>query len=128
MSSRRNITTMQNDYVTYREQQSHKKSVKKKMLVRRLLVLFTLSVAIIGALANVLFSSSGTLQAKKEELQAQKEQLQQVESQQQMLEEEIIKLNDDEYIKKLARRDYFLSDEGEIIFTLPKDKEETSNP
>ena len=43
------------------------------------------------------------------------------------LEEEIVKLNDDEYIAKLARRDYFLSDEGEIIFNIPdsdKEKEE----
>ena len=43
-----------------------------------------------------------------------------------LLKDEIVKLNDDEYIGKLARKEYFLSDDNEIIFTLPekKDKEE----
>lgn len=39
-----------------------------------------------------------------------------------MLQEEIVKLNDDDYIAKLARRDYFLSENNEIIFNLPKEK------
>jgi cell division protein DivIC len=47
-----------------------------------------------------------------------------------LLKEEIVKLNDDDYIAKLARKEYFLSDENEIIFTLPekksKEKEEES--
>lgn len=48
---------------------------------------------------------------------------------QDIYEEEIIKLNDDEYIAKLARREYFLSEKNEIIFNLPDDKkkEKTSN-
>jgi cell division protein DivIC len=32
----------------------------------------------------------------------------------------IVKLNDDEYIAKLARKEYFLSNDNEIIFTLPE--------
>ena len=36
-----------------------------------------------------------------------------------MLKLQISKLNDDEYIGKLLRKEYFLSEEGEIIFTLP---------
>ena len=37
-----------------------------------------------------------------------------------LLKEEIVKLNDDDYIAKLARKEYFLSDDNEIIFTLPE--------
>ncbi|RKJ59809.1 septum formation initiator, partial [Butyricicoccus sp. 1XD8-22] len=44
--------------------------------------------------------------------------------QQEMLNLQIAKLEDDEYLAKLARKEYFLSEEGEIIFTIPKDKEE----
>jgi len=40
-----------------------------------------------------------------------------------MLEEEIVKLNDDEYISKLARKDYFLSENGEVIFNIPENKD-----
>lgn len=44
--------------------------------------------------------------------------------QQQILQEEIVKLNDDEYIAKLARKEYFLSKKNEIIFNLPQNEEE----
>ena len=41
-----------------------------------------------------------------------------------LLKEEIVKLNDDEYIAKLARKEYFLSKDNEIIFTLPEKKKQ----
>ena len=44
-----------------------------------------------------------------------------------LLKEEIVKLNDDEYIAKLARKDYFLSDKDEIIFTLPETKKQENS-
>ena len=50
-------------------------------------------------------------------------ELQEVKEQQEMLNLQIAKLEDDEYIAKLARKEYFLSDEGEIIFTIPSDEE-----
>ena len=54
-------------------------------------------------------------------------QLEEVLSKQELLNLQIAKLEDDEYIAKLARKEFFLSEEGEIIFTMPKatDKEET---
>ena len=49
-------------------------------------------------------------------------QLAKLEKEQRLLEEEIVKLNDDEYIAKFARKEYFLSDDGEIIFNLPENE------
>ena len=46
-----------------------------------------------------------------------------VQEQKQMLELQIAKLQDDEYIAKIARKEYFLSEEGEIIFTIPKESD-----
>ena len=48
------------------------------------------------------------------------ETLAKLERKQMILENEIVKLNDDEYIAKLARSEYFLSDKGEIIFNIPE--------
>jgi cell division protein DivIC len=45
-------------------------------------------------------------------------QLTGLEKEEKILREEIVKLNDDEYIAKIARRDYFLSDDDEIIFNI----------
>ena len=64
--------------------------------------------------------------ARLEEKLDQKDQvlaeLEEVKEQQQMLILQIAKLEDDEYIAKLARKEYFLSEDGEIIFTIPKDE------
>jgi cell division protein DivIC len=38
------------------------------------------------------------------------------------LKTEILALQSDEYIEKLARKEYFLSKKDEIIFVLPEDK------
>ncbi|HCN61578.1 FtsB family cell division protein [Mammaliicoccus fleurettii] len=41
------------------------------------------------------------------------------------LKEQIKRLNDKEYIEKLARSEYFLSNDGEIIFKLPDEKKQS---
>ncbi|MBO1910044.1 septum formation initiator family protein, partial [Microvirga sp. 3-52] len=43
---------------------------------------------------------------------------------QEMLMNQLAKLEDDEYIAKLARQEYFLSDDNEIIFSMPNKKVE----
>ena len=50
------------------------------------------------------------------------EELEEVKETQEMLKLQITKLEDDEYIAKLARKEYFLSEEGEIIFTIPESR------
>ena len=62
------------------------------------------------------------LEAKQEEKVKLEETLAKLEKKQQILENEIIKLNDDEYIGKFARSEYFLSDIGEVIFNIPDPK------
>ena len=63
---------------------------------------------------------SKTLFLKTEEFKTQAEE---IFTGHQMLELQIAKLQDDEYIAKLARKEYFLSEEGEIIFTIPKESD-----
>jgi cell division protein DivIC len=58
---------------------------------------------------------------------AQKRQLEQeltaLKKQQEILKEDIVKLNDDDYLAKLARKEYFFSENGEIIFNIPEENE-----
>ncbi len=49
-------------------------------------------------------------------------QLEEVQEEQEMLKRQLVKLNDDDYIAKLARKEYFLSDKNEIIFSVPENK------
>nr|WP_301285959.1 septum formation initiator family protein [Lysinibacillus endophyticus] len=61
---------------------------------------------------------------QKEEVLAQ---LEEVKEKQELLNLQIAKLEDDEYIAKLARKEFFLSEDGEIIFTIPDDDKSKEN-
>ncbi|PAQ14849.1 cell division protein DIVIC [Bacillaceae bacterium SAOS 7] len=92
----------------------------KKKLYRRLAAFSILALIIIAGLGSTLISQSAHLEEKqqlKEEAQAS---LVELKKQQKQYEEELERLNDDEYIAELARKKYFLSDDGEIIFNIPE--------
>ena len=122
----RNVTPMENEYVRQQENKHKASSKRKKRLVRRLSVFFVLAIAITGFMVSTLISRAQVLEDKKAEKVQLEKNIDALKEKQTALEEEIVKLNDDDYIAKLARRDYFLSDNGEIIFNIPesgKDKE-----
>lgn len=75
-----------------------------------------------------MISSTISQTAKLEEKVVQKKkldnQLAELKKQEDILKEDIVKLNDDDYIAKLARKEYFFSEKNEIIFNIPEDKKE----
>ncbi|WP_274308730.1 FtsB family cell division protein [Solibacillus daqui] len=98
-----------------------KQKAKKAVLLRRRLAIF-LIIAVASIVGLAQFSSMqnerlADKQIKKAEVNAQ---LEESLEKQEMLNLQIAKLEDDEYIAKLARKEFFLSEEGEIIFTIPK--------
>ncbi|ANU20870.1 cell division protein DivIVC [Planococcus plakortidis] len=117
------VTPLQNEYTRAAEIEDARKKRHKVGLYRRLAV-FGLVVLLTSIwLGSTIYAQSQTI-ADKEQIQQEKlAELEEVQKQQDKLEEQIRLLNDDDYVSKLARKDYFLSDEGEIIFTLPSDAE-----
>lgn len=115
------VARIQTEYVVQQEKAEHIKRRRKKGLIRRLSVLFIVMLASFVIITTKLISQASAIQEKIEEKQKLEEKLSTLEKEQKLLEDEIKKLNDDEYIAKLARRDYFLSDEGEIIFNISDD-------
>jgi cell division protein DivIC len=118
---KRNVTKIQSSYTQQQEMHEISASRKKVLLFRRLAVFLLFAVVISYFMITTLISQSATLDAisaEKVELDRELKDLKRTEI---ILKEEIVKLNDDEYIAKLARKDYFLSDENEIIFTIPQE-------
>lgn len=118
------ISSINSEYVRSVEQKKKRQRSQRIRLYRRLSVFGVIAVAILGFLVHSLLESQKTLAEKKETHVAVEQQLTSTLDQQEALELQIAKLNDDEYIGKLLRKDYFLSEKNEIIFTLPKDQEE----
>ena len=117
------VKTLNNDYVRSTEllQQQERQKHKQTIFKRRRYAMYLIIAAIICfGLVEFLFGQRERLAEKESELLAAQQALDKANEQQEMLELQISKLEDDEYIAKLARKDYFLSEEGEIIFTIPE--------
>ena len=115
---------MENAYVVQQENKAAKVMKRKRGLKRRL-TLYAVCAAIFTVLAiSTLLSQNSSLHEKTLQKEKSEQQLANLKTDEKALKAEIVKLNDDEYVAKLVRRDYFLSKEGEIIFNLPNDKED----
>jgi len=119
---KRNISKLENEYTQQSEKAGIAEKRKRKVLFRRLAVFFVLATIISAVMISTFISRTSALETKLDEKERLETELANLQKQQKHLEEEIVKLNDEEYIAKLARRDYFLSQEGEIIFNIPEDE------
>lgn len=117
---RQNYTKLDNDYVRSADKATNHKVQSRKRKIRRMVFFMVVPVVIIGFLLNVLAHQNETLVAKEKKKVEVEQQLAKLKDEQERLNLEITQLEDDEYIAKLLRKEYFLSEEGEIIFALPK--------
>lgn len=124
---KQSIAKIENQYVQQREIAGIAESRKRKLLFRRLAVFGLFAAVISYLMISTFVSQTATLEKKQKEKEVLEQKLASLEKKQEILDEEIVKLNDDEYIAKLARREYFLSEKNEIIFNLPKDKKESQD-
>lgn len=92
---------------------------KKKMLYRRLSVFFIFALFISYLMVSNFFSQSSLINTKIAQKQNYNKQLDSLKSQQASLKDDIAKLNNDDYVAKYARKEYFLSNKGEVIFNIP---------
>ena len=118
----KNVKTLENDYVRSNPQAD--KIRKNKIAVlrrRRLLVFFVFAACVTAFLVSTIIGQNERLALKEEHKAEVMVELEAIQETQEMLQLQITKLEDDDYIAKLARKEYFLSDEGEIIFTIPLD-------
>lgn len=125
---KQNVQSLNNDYVRSNPQAKAQAKAKQAVLRRRRVAVFCiLAVGVVGFLMNLNSSQKEKLMAKNEQKAVVMEELNEVTAHQEMLNLQIMKLEDDEYIAKLARKEFFLSEEGEYIFTIPKAPEKNND-
>ncbi|MDO3662533.1 cell division protein DivIC [Bacillus sp. C28GYM-DRY-1] len=119
-SRERTITEIQNDYKEQVERQNQLKKRRRKGLYRRLTVFGALVFLTAIVLASSLWTQTSSLSAKEEKKEQLEKELKSLKTKQTDLKEEISKLKDEDYVTELARRDLFMSGDGEIIFNVEK--------
>lgn len=96
---------------------------RRQLLYRRLLTMGLLIGSFIVA-ASIMYTNRLTKLAEaKENLAAYQKEYDKLLETEEYYRNEISKLENEDYIAKLAREKYFKSEEGEIIFKLPEEKE-----
>lgn len=127
---KRNVAKIKTDLTHQHELDEIFAANKRKRLIRRLCFFSVIAFVASYFMISTLISQASSLEEKEEEKSKLKQELSELKKDQSALKEEIVKLNDDEYIAKLARRDYWVSENNEIIFNIPdekkKEKEKTS--
>lgn len=119
----KNITKIKNEYVRTLQQKEERKKARKVRLRRRLAVFAVIVIVSFGILGKVFLGQNKVLAMKEEEKNMLLAELAEKEEEHSMLTRQLEKLDDDDYIAKLARQEYFLSDKNEIIFSIPKKDE-----
>ncbi|QHJ69704.1 FtsB family cell division protein [Planococcus halotolerans] len=114
------VASIRNDYVRSVERKEKRQMAHKVRLFRRLAVFGLVVLLATVWIGTTIYAQSQTM-AEKEQLREEAQlALKEVKKEQAQLEEQIILLNDDEYLAKLAKKELFVSEQGEIIFTLPE--------
>jgi cell division protein DivIC len=123
----KNIAKIQTTYVHQQEIAEIASARKRKLLFRRLSLFSVFAVIMTYLMITSFVSQSSTLDKKVAQKKQLEQELVQLKKQQEILKEDIVKLNDDDYLAKLARKEYFFSENGEIIFNIPEEKEGKNN-
>lgn len=114
------VASIQTEYVRSLQKKEVRVHARKIRLYRRLAVYAIIAVVILGGFTQTYFSQKQALSVKEQKKIELLAELEVVTAEQKVLERQIVKLSDDAYIAKLARKDYFLSDTNEIIFSTPE--------
>lgn len=121
----RPVTNIRSSYRQQQEIQHQRALRRKRHLMQRLIIVGTAFMVLFGVMITFHLkqrSVQAELQSDYEELN---EEWTSVNQQQDNLQEEIDLLNDEEYILDIARTNYFLSKDGELIFQMDDQDERT---
>ncbi|MPQ27253.1 FtsB family cell division protein [Bacillus paralicheniformis] len=113
---RRNISQIQNEYKEQMERKQQQLKRKRRGLYRRLMVFGAVVLLSAIVIVSSLWSQTSDISAKQEKKEDLLKQLEQLGAKKSDLKDEIVKLKDEDYVAELARKDYYLSKDGEIIF------------
>lgn len=121
-SERRSIARIESTYMKQYDAYVERQNKKKKRLYRRLVLFAVLVVIMLGSLTVYHVQQRNLHAEKQEQYERLQEQMAVLKKEEKELREEANLLEDEEYVLEIARTNYFLSKEGELIFKLPEEK------
>lgn len=119
MKTRRsNVSRIDSPYMTKYDAQMERQLKRKKQLKRRLILFGVVVLITFSTLFTYHLSQRELYAERKAEYEALKQQKQELTEEESMLIEEIKLLEDESYVLRIAKTNYFFTEEGEIVFKL----------
>ncbi|NPC94957.1 cell division protein DIVIC [Bacillus sp. WMMC1349] len=115
-SRKYNISQIENEYKDQIERKQQHLKRKKRGLYRRLMVFGAVALLFTIVLGGTIWSQASTIESQEAKKAELLKKIHKVEAKKTDLKEEITKLKDKDYVAELARKEYYLSKKGEIIF------------
>ena len=121
------VENIGNQYTSQENKKKQRQKMKMRVVRQRIAVFGGILLAAILILIVLLViqkhsNDQDAIERKHKEAQFQKQQDEEI-----ALKEKLNNLNDKDYIEKIARDDYYLSNKGEVIFRLPDDKKSSQS-
>ncbi|QHS23897.1 septum formation initiator family protein [Virgibacillus sp. MSP4-1] len=121
-SANKRVTRLDSNYVREYDAYVERQNKRKKRLYRRLTLFAIVAVSVFAYLITFHLNQRELYKEKVSEYEQLNDELDKLEVKEKNLQQEIDLLNDTDYILQIARKDYFLSKDGEIIFNVPDDE------
>lgn len=116
------VASIETEYVRSLQKKEIWRNKQKKRLRKKLFFYALVAFVVFGGLTNMYIQQKQTLQDKEQEKAETLAKLEEAKDEQEHLKLQLVKLDDEDYIAKLARKEYFLSNKNEIIFSVPEKK------
>ena len=117
------VVRLLNNYTKKRDSEKKQLASESRGSRRRTMFFGSILLGVAIVLLLVAFNQKQANEELHNEVLATTEVLEEKNKQHSDLEQQIRQLNDDNYILRIARSEFFLSEEGELIFNLPDQEE-----
>lgn len=116
------IARMKNDFIETKTLENIRAHKRHKQLKRRMRIIIAAGMLLVVLAGSTLARNYVKLQDLEEQRVVAQQELESLDLQQEELAYYIGLLEDEEYVTKLARSEYYLTKDNEIVFSFPDDR------
>ncbi|SDC55216.1 cell division protein DivIC [Pelagirhabdus alkalitolerans] len=118
---KRNVTRLESTYMNQYDAHIERQKKRKRALKRRLVAFSIIALIVSFSLLTHHLNQRSIHAEQMEKLEALTEEQESLASEEESLREEIRLLEDESYVLRIAKTNYFFTDEGEIVFKLTEE-------
>ncbi|ANQ63349.1 septum formation initiator family protein [Staphylococcus equorum] len=118
------VENIGNTFTSAENKKKQQQKMRRRVIRKRITLFGGILLILIIILTVMLVTQKQSNIDDAAERQEKEQQYQKQQDEELALKEQLNNLNDKSYIEKVARDDYYLSNDGEVIFKLPGEKSE----